>query len=305
MKLDEKSLKILRCFGDEYVNPHDVYREYFNGNGISRATFYRRLEYLKQLDLIEWRVGKVKLTAKGKNVLYALNGLDVETKPEPKNHEKSYLTDAKNETDRLGKKEDVMGQKIGSDTPTSEKASDNSSNSFKIYESEELKKKIDDVFVYVDYPTASYILKALLVVAGVDEKGLKTNVEKFRALKEADFRVKLAVNHFENSSKQVLVFLDELMKLGKISTLYCGVKNERKALKNKKLVEFWQDWNFENERFKLPKESVTVFPLFLVGVIGITLVVALRSGYEHASILSVLIVLYFFRSMLFKEIREY
>jgi len=128
---------------------------------------------------------------------------------------------------------------------------------------------------------------------------LKTNVEKFRALKEADFGVKLAVNHFENSSKQVLVFLDELMKLGKISALYCGVKNERKALKNKKLVEFWQDWDFENERFKLPKEFV-----FLIGVIGVILVVALRSGYEHASILSILMVLYFMRSMLFKEIRE-
>jgi|GEM_PF-1048377 hypothetical protein len=303
MKLDEKSLKILRCFGDEYVNPHDVYREYFNGNGISRATFYRRLEHLKQLDLIEWKVGKVKLTAKGKNVLFALNGFEIE-RPGDKDHEKSYLTDAKSKTEELGKKENEMSRKIGSDTPTSEKASDNSSNPFRIYESEELKKKIDDAFVYVDYPTASYILKALLIVAGVDEKGLKTNVEKFRALKEADFRVKLAVNHFENSSKQVLVFLDELMKLGKISALYCGVKNERKALKNKKLVEFWQDWNFENERFKLPKESVTVFPLFLVGVIGITLVVALRSGYEHASILSVLIVLYFFRSMLFKEMRE-
>ena len=91
------------------------------------------------------------------------------------------------------------------------------------------------------------------------------------------------------------------MKLGKISALYYRVKNERKALKNKKLVEFWQDWNFENERFE---QCVTLFPLFLIGIVGIILVIALRGGYEHASILSVLILLYFFRSMLFKEIRD-
>ena len=94
------------------------------------------------------------------------------------------------------------------------------------------------------------------------------------------------------------------MKLGKISALYCGVKNERKALKNKKLVEFFQEFDFENERFKLPKESVTLFPLFLIGIIGAILVVALRSGYEHASILSVMMIVYFFRSMLFREVRE-
>ena len=283
MKLDEKSLKILKSFGEEYVNPHDVYREYFNGNGISRATFYRRLEFLKQLGLVEWRVGKVRLTKKGQNLLYALNGMKIEP---------------------IERRTETKSSSNSDSGPPNEKSCGNSSNPFRIYESGELKKKIDDAFVYVDYPTASYILKALLIVAGVDEKGLKTNVEKFRALKEADFKVKLAVNHFENSSKQVLVFLDELMKLGKISALYVGVKNERKALKNKKLVEFWQDWNFENERFKLPKESVTLFPLFLIGVIGVILVIALRSGYEHASILSILIVLYFMRSMLFKEVRE-
>ena len=144
----------------------------------------------------------------------------------------------------------------------------------------------------------------MLIVAGIEEKELKTNVEKFKQLKDVDFKVKLAINHFENASKQVLVFLDELIKLEKISALYCGVKNERKALTNKKLVEFWKDWNFENERFKLPKESVTLFPLFLIAVIGIILIVALRSGYEHAGILSILMVIYFMRSLLFKELRQ-
>jgi len=93
-----------------------------------------------------------------------------------------------------------------------------------------------------------------------------------------------------------------LIKFGKISALYIGVKNERKALANKKLVKFLQSHDFENERFKLPKESVTLFPLFLIAVIGIILIVALRSGYEHAGILSILMVVYFLRSI--KEIRD-
>ena len=56
MKLDEKSLTILERFGLEYVNPHEIYQKYFHED-ISRATFYRRLETLKQAELIEWRVG--------------------------------------------------------------------------------------------------------------------------------------------------------------------------------------------------------------------------------------------------------
>lgn len=85
-----------------------------------------------------------------------------------------------------------------------------------------------------------------------------------------DFKVKLAINHFENSPKQLLVFLEELIKLGRIEALYVGVKNERKALSNKKLVEFLTEHDFENERFKLPKESVTLFPLFLIAIIDHT-----------------------------------
>lgn len=277
-----KEFSILSRFGEEYVNPHDVYQS--NGFSFSRATFYRKLDKLKELGLIEWRVGKARLTEKGLKVLAVLNG----------NYDRALIDE---KTKELTNQEPASGPEVMTQ-PKGE------SSSFKIFECEELKKHIDDSFVFVEYPTASYILKALLIVAGIEEKGLKTNVEKFRALKEADFKVKLAINHFENASKQVLVFLDELIKLGKISALYCGVKNERRALANKKLVEFWQDWNFENERFKLPKESVTLFPLFLIAVIGVILIVALRSGYEHASILAILTVVYFMRSMLFKEIRE-
>jgi len=287
MKLDENAISLLTRLNGDYVNPHDVYRS--SNFTFSRATFYRRLETLKQYGFVEWKVGKVKLTEKGLKFVYLLrgnddNGLILESSEINENREPKQL-------EQLDHKREIHEKTEGDGLK------------FRLFEAEELKKIIDDGFVFVEYPTASFILKALLIVAGIEEKGLKTNVEKFRALKEVDFRVKLAINHFENASKQVLVFLEELIKEGKINALYVGVKNERKALANKKLVEFLQAHNFENERFKLPKESVTLFPLFLIGVIGMILVIALRSGYEHAGLLSIMMVIYFFRSILFKELR--
>jgi len=246
----------------------------------SRATFYRRLDKLKELGLVDWKVGKAKLTEKGLKLLAILNNNEILIEKSDKDASREYTLINFNNINQ-----------------------NDESRSFRLYEADKLKEEIDNSFIYIDYPTASYILKALLMVAGVDEKGLKTNVEKFKQLKEANFKVKLAINHFENASKQVLVFLDELIKLGKIKALYVGVKNERKALSNKKLVEFLQSHDFENERFKLPKQSVTLFPLFLIAVIGVILIIALRSGYEQAGIMSILMVPYFFRSLLFKELR--
>ena len=101
----------------------------------------------------------------------------------------------------------------------------------------------------------------------------------------------------------MVFFLSGLIELGRIEELWIGVKNERKVLKNRKLVEFLESFEFENNRSKLEKESVTLFPLFLVGIIGIVLVLAFRSGYEHALLLLAMMVIYFFRSMLFKEIK--
>ncbi len=57
-------------------------------------------------------------------------------------------------------------------------------------------------------------------------------------------------------------------------------------------------------RGSTPKESITLFPLFLIAVIGIVLILTLRSGYQHALILSVMMIVYFMRSMLFGELRE-
>jgi len=37
-------------------------------------------------------------------------------------------------------------------------------------------------FVYITYPAASYILKTILLYAGIQTKGLTTNAEKFKAI---------------------------------------------------------------------------------------------------------------------------
>ena len=273
MKLDDSCLQIIQHLDHDPVNPHNLYSS--NGFNFSRATFYRRLEHLKQAGLIEWRVGKARLTEKGLMIRSLLNG-----GPIPK----QYLKDSEGREEE--KRTFEMLEK-----------------SFRLSEANELKKSIDNGFIYVDYPQTSFILNILMNIAGIEEKA-KTNLEKFKLLKEADFNVKLAINHFENCPKQLLIFLEELIKEGKISALYVGVKNERRALANKKLVEFLQTHNFENKRFKLPKESVTLFPLFLIAVIGVILILALRSGYQHASILSIMMIVYFMRSMLFRELRE-
>ncbi len=286
MRLDDPSLEILQHLDREEVVPHHLYQG--NGFKFSRATFYRRLELLKQLGLIEWRTGKARLTEKG---LKLLSLFESSTKgPTEKSSQVDFKEKEEDEGFLYEQLQEIQHEKDGK-------------KDFRLYEAERLKSQIDDSFIYVDYPQTSFILTILMGVAGIEEKA-KSNVEKFKLLKEADFEVKLAINHFENSPKQLLIFLEELIKEGKISALYVGVKNERRALANKKLVEFLTNHNFENERFKLPKESVTLFPIFLIGVIGIILILALRSGYEHAGILSVMMIVYFFRSMLFKELRE-
>jgi len=287
MKLDDSSLQIIQHLDHDPVNPHNLYIS--NGFKFSRATFYRRLEDLKQTGLIEWRVGKAKLTEKGLMLRSILNGSHVDFKEKEKDKETSHGPITESHESPMENKSRLYNK--------------SSDRDFKLFEADKLRSQINESFIYVDYPQTGFILKILMELAGIEEKA-KTNVERFRLLKSHDFKVKLAINHFENSPKQLLIFLEELIKLGKISALYVGVKNERKALSNKKLVEFLQSHDFENERFKLPKESITLFPLFLISVIGIILILALRSGYQHASILSVMMIVYFMRSLLFKELRD-
>ena len=276
-----KEIAILSRFDGEELNPKELYES--SDFDFSRATFYRKFDKLKQLGLIEWRRGKARLTEKGLIVKSVLNGSDI--------------------TFNLNMNE-YQNVVSSSSTGNRSKKEDKSLNhSFRLYKASELKDRVDNSFIYVDYPQTSFILRILMELAGIEEKA-KTNVEKFKLLKSHDFKVKLAINHFENSPKQLLVFLEELIKLGRIKTLYIGVKDERKALKNKKLLEFLQEFDFENERFKLPKKSVTLFPLFLLVIIGTILFIAFRVGYQHASIYSVFLILYFLRSSLFKELRS-
>ena len=284
MKLDEKSLTILERFGLEYVNPHEIYQKYFHED-ISRATFYRRLEILKQAELIEWRVGKVRITQKGLSLIKFVNSEESSQIDERADDDQDHVVHMSNS---------------GRDDGTQEGLK----HPFRVYDASKLKDKIDDSFIYVDYPQTSFILKILLDLAGIDEKGLRTNVQKFKAIKESDLTVKLAINYFEDSPKALLTFLSELIQHGRIKALFVGVKNERRALGNKKLIEFLHEFDFENERFKLPKDSITLFPLFLILIIGMILILAFRTGYEHATIVSVLTVVYFLRSTLFREVRD-
>ena len=51
-------------------------------------------------------------------------------------------------------------------------------------------------FVYITYPAASYILKTILLYAGIQTKGLTTNAEKFKAIVQSDARTSLAIDNF-------------------------------------------------------------------------------------------------------------
>jgi len=160
-------------------------------------------------------------------------------------------------------------------------------------------------FVYITYPAASYILKTILLYAGIKTKGLTTNAEKFKAIVQSDARISLAVDNFENASKQTLVFLRELILAGRIERLYVGVKDERKALRNSKLLEFLQEFEFENQKgLKLESDSVTLFPVLLVILISFGIIVAYRLGVAYAPVYAFFILIYFLRSSLFREIRK-
>lgn len=160
-------------------------------------------------------------------------------------------------------------------------------------------------FVYITYPAASYILKTILLYAGIQTKGLTTNAEKFKAIVQSDCKISLAIDNFENASKQALVFLRELILAGRIERLYVGVKDERKALRNSKLLEFLQEFEFENQKgLKLESGSLTLFPVLLVILIGFGIIVAYRLGVAYAPVYAFFILIYFLRSSLFRELRR-
>ena len=86
--------------------------------------------------------------------------------------------------------------------------------------------------------------------------------------------------------------------------MYVGVRDERKALRNAKLLDFLQEFGFESGRLKLKSDSVTLFPVLLVILIGFGIIVAYRLGVEYAPVYAFFILIYFLRSSLFREIRK-
>ncbi len=239
--------------------------------GFSRATFYRRLEKLKKQGFIEWKGGKARITNRGEQILKLFDPACV-----PVNIEAEAESDIEDKS------------------------------KFCITETLKLKQLAYQAnFVYITYPAASYILKTILLYAGINAKGLTTNAEKFKAIVQSDVRISLAIDNFENTSKQALVFLRELILAGKIERLYAGVKDERKALRNQKLLEFLQEFEFENQKgLKLEADSVTLFPILLVILIGFGIIVAHRLRVAYAPVYVFFILLYFLRSSLFREMRK-
>ena len=267
----DKGIEILKAFKEE-AKPIEVYSS--RSWGFSRATFYRRLERLENQGLIEWKRGKAKITKRGEQILKLFDPscIDAEERIE--------------RIERIEKKEKITG-------------------SFCLTDTLNLKKLAYHGFLYITYPSASYILKTILLYAGIKAKGLTTNAEKFKAIVESDVKVNLAVDNFENSSKQTLVFLRELILAEKIEKLYVGVKDERKALRNSKLLEFLQEFGFENQKgLKLESDSVTLFPILLAILIGFGIIIAYRLGVAYAPIYVFFILLYLLRSSLFREIRK-
>lgn len=260
-------LDILKEFREE-KKPAEVYSSRPKSDwGFSRATFYRRLEKLDGQGLVEWKKGQAKITEKGEQFLAIFD-------PE---------VEVKSGTVR----EEPDGRFCISDTET-------------------LKRLAQHRFIYITYPSASYILRTILLYAGISTKGLSTNAEKFRAITQSDCRVSLAIDNFENASKQSLVFLRKLALAGRVEKMYVGVNDERKALRNDKLLNFLQELEFENQmgRFKLESDSMNLFPVLLVIFIGFGIILAYRMGLAYAPVYVFFIFLYFLRSSLFREVRK-
>ncbi|RLI80362.1 hypothetical protein DRP05_00865 [Archaeoglobales archaeon] len=261
----DKEIELLKAFKEE-AKPIEVYSS--KDWGFSRATFYRRLEKLKEQGLIEWKGGKARITRRGEQILRLFDPTWV---PEVK----------------IEEEKEIGGR-------------------FCITETMKLKQlAYQSGFVYITYPAASYILKTICLYAGIQTRGLTTNAEKFKAIVQSDCKISLAIDNFENASKQALVFLRELILAGKIERLYVGVKDERKALRNSKLLEFLQDFEFENQKgLKLEADSVTLFPVLLIILIGFGIIIAYRLGVAYAPVYAFFILIYFLRSSLFREIRK-
>jgi len=243
---------------EEYVNPHEFVDEYKKLTGRSRATFYRRLEELKQLKLIEWRQGKAKLTVLGKRLLDATLDEDAITEIETYDHEKD----------------------------------------FRILDYDEL-LDLDNDFIFLTMPNLTALFKKISAQHELELKGV--TAEKLEAVKNSDIKLAIAIANFDHATKQFLLVLQELIRANKVKKLYISL-NKSESLKKKELLEFLKEHDFESEEHEI--QSVNLFPLLLIIVIAIIVVLLAKSKYMHASIASIMLIVYFMRSMLFRELRK-
>ena len=282
-----KILKLLENYKDNTIIPHYFYNENKEKLCFSRATFYRKLETLKQLKLVIFKRNKLKITNKGLLLLKLFN-----------NNENIKELE-KEEFKELEEEEGL-------------KNNDKLKNEFVIVEQSELKNlKNNNNFIYINYPSTTYILKLILKYFNIDSRGLSTNAEKLNFILNChDIKdVNLAIDYFENASKQAIIALRELILAGKVNKIYISFKDIKKALKKKEILNFLQEFEFElkntTEKLeKLEKDEVNLFNVFLLFIISTVVILSYRMNFQYAYAVALLLILYFARYLFIKNIRD-
>ena len=283
----EKELKILQILSSKYKNdtviPLYFYNENKNELGYSRATFYRKLETLKQLKLVVFRRNKLRITNKGLLLLKLFNNNENIKELEKELEEEDELDHDNN---------------------------NNKDREFVIVEQDELKNiKNNNNFIYINYPSTTYILKLILNHFNINTRGLSTNAEKLNyiLLDENINNLNLAIDYFENASRQAIVCLRELILAGKVNKIYISFRDIKKALKKKEILSFLQEFEFElksEDVEKMEKDEVNLFNVFLLFIISTSILISYRIGFQYAYAIALLLILYFARYLFVRNIRD-
>ena len=286
-----KILKLLENYKDDFIIPHYFYIENKNELNYSRATFYRKLEILKQLKLVVFRRNKLRITNKGLLLLKLFN-----------NNENIKEEELEKELEEL-EKEELEEEGL--------KNNDKLKNEFVIVEQDELKNlKNNNNFIYINYPSTTYILKLILNHFNINCKGLSTNAEKLNYIifDENIRNLNLAIDYFENASKQAIVCLRELILANKIDKLYVSFEDIKKALKKREILSFLQEFEFELKNTldteKLEKDEVNLFNVFLLSIISIAIILSYRMNFQYAYAVALLLILYFARYLFIRNIKD-
>ena len=284
----EKELKILQILSRKYKNDTIIPLYFYNENkdslNFSRATFYRKLEILKQLKLVVFKRNKLRITNKGLLLLKLFN-----------NNEN--IKELEKELEELEEEDEL------------DYNNNNKDREFVIVEQDELKNiKNNNNFIYINYPSTTYILKLILNHFNINTRGLSTNAEKLNYIifDENIRNLNLAIDYFENASKQALICLRELILAGKVNKIYISFRDIKKALKNKNILSFLQEFEFElkHELDKIEKDEVNLFNVFLLSIISIAIILSYRIGFQYAYAIALLLILYFARYLFVRNIRD-